>query len=132
MFSQFPKKLFMINVLLTFLLAFCMAIGQITLNLTSNILFENSKLNIIGAINSKWLWISIILYIFSFFFWIYILSRFDIKYAYPLSTSAIFMVAFINAYLNNQSLPITYWIGLVLVVSGLSIVALGASNIINH
>jgi undecaprenyl phosphate-alpha-L-ara4N flippase subunit ArnE len=128
MFFRFQKKLFMINVLLTILLAFFMAIGQTSLNLTSSILFANSKLNIIEVMHSKWLWISIAIYIFCFIFWIYILSRFDIKFAYPISTSAIFMVALINSYLHNQSLPITYWIGLVLVVSGLSIAAFGANH----
>jgi undecaprenyl phosphate-alpha-L-ara4N flippase subunit ArnE len=114
-----------INVLMTILFSMLMAVGQISLSFASKQIFSSEKVGLLQIITNKWLFIGISIYILSLGIWIYILSRFDIKYAYPIASSAIFYVAVFQSILNREYPPLNYWIGLVLVVTGLIVLTLG-------
>ena len=111
------------NVIITLFLALVMAFGQIILSLASKDIFSNGEFNLGLVIGSKFLWLAIFIYVLSMMLWLYILSIFDLKYAYPISSTAIFFVAMFHSFYNKTFPPTTYWIGLILVFAGLVILS---------
>lgn len=117
----------LINVVLTLLFASMMAIGQIILNKASAEIFSKTVTFKLIITNSTLL-IGLLIYAVNFVFWLYILSRFDVRYAYPLSATAIFFLAFFSSVLNSTPLPSTYWFGLVIVFVGLVTLSLSLND----
>ena len=113
----------MVNVTLTLLFAVIMGGGQIVLSLAAKDLFPKDGFSIKSALFSHWLWLGIVIYAFAMIFWIYILSRFDIKYAYPISATAIFFAAIFQSMIHKTFPSISYWVGLSVVIIGLSILS---------
>lgn len=111
------------NVIITLFLALVMAFGQIIFSLASKDIFSHDELNLGLVMGSKLLWLAICIYVFAMMLWLYILSIFDLKYAYPISSIAIFFVAMIHSLYNKSFPPTTYWIGLILVFAGLVILS---------
>lgn len=116
----------MINVMLTLLFAMFMGAGQIILSLASKEIFlDGGSLSIRLLLSSKWLWLGATIYAGSLILWIYILSKFDVKYAYPISSTAIFFAAFFQSIIDKNLPAPSYWVGLVLVVLGLVVLSAG-------
>lgn len=116
----------MLNVMLTLLFAIFMGAGQIVLSLASKEIFAGGGgLSIRLVIESKWLWLGVFLYAASLIFWIYILSRFDVKYAYPISSTAIFFAAIFQSIIGKSWPSPFYWVGLAFVVVGLVVLSVG-------
>lgn len=107
------------NVLLTIILSLFMAAGQIVLSIAAKELFVNNKLSFELVLSNIFLWIGGLIYIFSFFLWIYILSRFDVRYAYPISATAIIYVGLFQSILSKNWPSQSYWYGVVVVIFGL-------------
>lgn len=118
----------MFNVIITLIFAIIMAVGQIVLSLASKDLFPEVGFSIRAALLSKWLWLGIFIYAFAMILWIYILSRFDIRYAYPISATAIFFAAIFQSIIQKTFPGSSYWIGLVIVIIGLAVLSLNKSN----
>jgi len=118
----------MFNVIITLLFAIIMALGQIVLSLASKDLFPEEGFTIKAALYSYWLWLGIFIYAFAMILWIYILSRFDIRYAYPISATAIFFAAIFQSIIQKTFPSISYWVGLLIVIIGLTILSLNKNN----
>lgn len=118
----------MINVIITLLFAIIMAAGQIVLSLASKDLFPEAGFLIRAAVYSKWLWLGIFIYAFAMILWIYILSRFDIRYAYPISATAIFFAAIFQSIIQKTFPSSSYWVGLIIVIIGLTVLSLNKNN----
>lgn len=118
----------MTNIVLTLLFAMIMGTGQIVLSLASKEIFSVGELSIRAILASKWLWLGIGIYAGSLMFWVYILSRFDVKYAYPISSTAIFFAALIQCLITKTYPTNSYWMGLMLVSTGLAVLSLDARS----
>ena len=118
----------MTNVIITLLFAVIMAAGQIVLALASKDLFPAHCFTLRAALHSYWLWLGIFIYAFAMILWIYILSRFDIRYAYPISATAIFFAAIFQSLIEKSYPSTSYWIGLLFVITGLAILSLNKNN----
>jgi drug/metabolite transporter (DMT)-like permease len=114
----------MINIALTLLFAMIMGGGQIVLSYASKEVFALGGLSVKALFVSKWLWLGIFIYGFAMIFWVYILSRFDVKYAYPISSTAIFFTAIFQAIIQRNFPSGNYWLGLAFVVAGLVILSI--------
>lgn len=116
----------MINVILTLFFAIFMGAGQIVLSLASKEIFsDGGQLSVRLLLSSKWLWLGASIYACSLVFWMYILSRFDVKYAYPISSTAIFFAAFFQSIIDKSFPSASYWIGLAFVTFGLVVLSTG-------
>lgn len=118
----------MTNIVMTVLFSLLMAVGQIVLSIASKEIFSQKTLAFYPTVTNKWLALGIFIYIISLALWLYILSRFEVKYAYPIASSAIFFVAIFHSILYKDFPPINYWIGLVFVTAGLVILSIGGKN----
>jgi undecaprenyl phosphate-alpha-L-ara4N flippase subunit ArnE len=114
----------MTNVILTLLFAMIMGAGQLVLSQASKEVFALGGLSINTMLASKWLWLGIFIYGCAMLFWVYILSRFDVKYAYPISSTAIFFTVIFQAIIERHMPSGSYWLGLVLVVMGLVVLSI--------
>jgi undecaprenyl phosphate-alpha-L-ara4N flippase subunit ArnE len=114
----------MINIIITILYAMLMGCGQIVLSFAAKDLFPVQGFSIKAALSSPWLWFGIFIYAVAIFIWIYILSRFNVKYAYPISSTAIFFAAFYQSMIDKTFPSGSYWLGLVIVIIGLTILSL--------
>ena len=119
------------NLIITLFLAVIMAIGQIVLTLASKEIFSLDVISFKLVVGCKWLWLGMIIYVFSFAFWIYILSRFNLKYAYPISATAIFFVAFFQSFIDKSYPPSSYWLGVCLIFLGILVLSINRDNSIN-
>jgi undecaprenyl phosphate-alpha-L-ara4N flippase subunit ArnE len=118
----------MLNVLITLLFAVIMAVGQIILSFASKDLFLEEGFSVKAAFHSNWLWLGIFIYAFAMILWIYILSRFDLRYAYPISAMAIFFAAIFQSVIQKSFPSSSYWAGLMFVIVGLAILSLNKNN----
>lgn len=114
----------MFNIALTLLFAMIMGAGQLVLSHASKEVFLLGGLTVRSLLFSKWLWLGIFIYAFAMLFWVYILSRFDVKYAYPISSTAIFFAAIFQAVIQRSLPGGSYWLGLAFVIAGLVILSL--------
>jgi len=62
-------------------------------------------------------------YITSSILWVYILSFTDLSYAYPFLSIAYVAVPTMASLVLDEKLPIRYWLGIILVVAGILLVA---------
>jgi undecaprenyl phosphate-alpha-L-ara4N flippase subunit ArnE len=118
----------MSNVILTLLFAVIMGFGQIVLSFASKDIFPVEGFSIKTALTSNWLWLGIFLYASAMILWIYILSRFDVKYAYPISATAIFFAAIFQSVIQRTFPSSNYWVGLVFVIIGLAILSFNKNS----
>jgi len=116
------------NVLITLFFAVVMGAGQIVLSFASKDIFSKEIISIKGILSSKWLWFGVIIYALSMILWVYILSKFDIKYAYPISATAIFFAAIFQSIIQKTLPSGNYWLGLTFVIVGLVVLSSGRNN----
>lgn len=114
----------MFNIVITLVFAIIMGAGQIVLSYASDEIFSEEVLSLRVIFGSRWLWLGILMYAFSMMLWIYILSKFDVKYAYPISSTAIFFAVFFQSIIQKTTPSGNYWVGLAFVTVGLIIVSL--------
>jgi undecaprenyl phosphate-alpha-L-ara4N flippase subunit ArnE len=118
----------MSNVIITLLFAVIMGLGQVVLSFASKDIFPVGVFSIKAALTSNWLWLGIFMYASAMILWIYILSRFDVKYAYPISATAIFFAAIFQSVIQRTFPSSNYWIGLVFVIIGLTILSFNKTS----
>ena len=115
------------NLSITLLFALGMACSQIILSLASKEIFSYDAISLKILFGSKLLWLAISIYAASLFFWIYILSIFDVKYAYPISAISIFFVPVLNGIFLRSLPSVSYWIGLIFILIGIVILSVDRS-----
>jgi len=71
---------------------------------------------------SHWLYISIFFYIIATGFWMYLLYRIDIRTAYPIASTSVIFAALFQNWRDGKSLPSSYWIGVLVVLIGLTLI----------
>jgi len=81
-----------------------------------------------AALYSHWLYISIVFYIIATGFWMYLLYRVDIRAAYPIASTSVIFAALFQNLRDGKSLPSSYWIGILVVLIGLTLINSSHSN----
>ena len=78
---------------------------------------------IIRALSIPWLYMALCVYGLATIFWLYLLQRIPLSLAYPFSALAMVMVPIIAVLVFGERLNWTYWIGVLLIFSGIVIIA---------
>lgn len=101
-----------------------MGFAQVILSNASDQIAKNlTKKNIIYSIlSSEWLLLGIVFYFFALIYWLWILSKVDLRYAYPIASTSVVFASIASSYQLGVFPSINYWIGLVLIILGLTIV----------
>jgi len=103
-----------------------MSLGQILFKKTALSISSNEALGlyegIIKAILVPWLYMALFVYALATVFWLYILQRIPLSIAYPFSALAMLIVPIFAMLLFGERINYTYWIGLVLILLGISII----------
>ena len=65
---------------------------------------------------------ALILYAFATVLWVWLLSRYPLALAYPIAVMAVVFTPLIDCFVFRQSLPVTYWPGLGLMIAGVLVI----------
>ena len=87
--------------------------------ISNNLLKKNLFFSVIS---SNWLILGILFYIIAVIFWLWILSKVDLRYAYPIASTSVIFAAIASSYQMGYFPSLNYWIGLILVIVGLTLV----------
>lgn len=101
-----------------------MGFSQIILSNASKEISKNLlKKNIFfSIISSNWLIWGIVFYIIALIFWLWILSKVDLRYAYPIASTSVIFAAIASSYQMGFFPSLNFWVGLILVIFGLTLV----------
>ena len=77
----------------------------------------------IRALSNPWLYLALIVYAFATLFWLYILQRIPLPQAYPFTALAMVIVPVFSLIIFGDKLSYSYWMGALLIISGISIIA---------
>ena len=101
-----------------------MGFSQIILSNASKQISTNLlKKNIFFSItSSNWLFWGILFYIVALIYWLWILSKVDIRYAYPIASTSVLFASLASSYQMGFFPSLNYWLGLILVIVGLALV----------
>ena len=118
------------KIILLLLFPFLMAIGQIFFKKTALTLSNSSSGYPFGyfegffkALQIPWLYFAIITYFLATLTWLYILQRVSLSIAYPFAALAMVIVPIASYLLFQEKLSLQYWIGLFLIVTGITVIA---------
>ena len=108
-----------------------MSLGQILFKKTAISLSETLNAEdsygliegIIRALHIPWLYLALSIYAIATIFWLYILQRIPLPLAYPFSALAMVIVPILATYLFGDRLTFSYWIGVLLIFSGIIVIA---------
>lgn len=75
-----------------------------------------------AVLTSGWLYIGLVVYVVATVFWLYMLARVDIRFAYPVASTAVLFAALFQSLLSSSYPSLTYWIGLIVILFGLGLV----------
>ena len=76
-----------------------------------------------STLSSEWLLLGIVFYIFATIYWLWILYKVDIRYAYPIASTSVVFTSIVYSFQSGSLPSINYWIGLAITFIGLTIVA---------
>jgi len=118
------KNLTVIYFFIILAYAAIMGFSQIILSNASNEISKNLlKKNIFfSIISSNWLIWGIVFYIIALIFWLWILSKVDLRYAYPIASTSVIFAAIASSYQMGFFPSLNFWVGLILVIVGLTLV----------
>lgn len=110
--------------IITLIYALVMGFAQIVLSNASSEIADLYKTNNIffSFLKSGWLIFGILIYIIATLFWLWILYNLDIRYAYPIASTSVVFAALIQSFYLKSFPSFTFWIGLSLILIGLTIV----------
>ena len=95
------------------------SLGQIFLN-KGAVTLPSILSSVFGIFQNKWLFWGTILFIVSFFSYIFILSKIELKFAYPATVSiGIILVAIGSQIFLGEQLNLHNIIGIILIISGI-------------
>tara|TARA_B110000027_G_C16028696_1_gene259769 strand:- start:98 stop:409 length:312 start_codon:yes stop_codon:yes gene_type:complete len=101
-----------------------MGLAQFVFSLASDQIFSNLKNDNIffSTLNSHWLYIGIGIYIIATGVWLWVLSKVDLRFAYPVASLSIIFAPLIKSYYENTYLGPKYWLGLIVIVFGVYLI----------
>ena len=106
--------------------AFLMSLGQLLFKKTALSISSEGGLNlyegIMKAMLVPWLYMALFVYALATVCWLYILQRIPLSIAYPFSALAMIIVPVLAMIVFGERLNYSYWIGLVLILLGISII----------
>ena len=112
----------MIRILVIILVILTNVFAQLSLRKgMMNIHFDSISFSkALEIISSFYVWIGLFLYSLSFVLYLYIVSKFEVSYIYPIITSGAFVLLMIlSVFLVNEGVSIYKIIGLVVIISGI-------------
>jgi drug/metabolite transporter (DMT)-like permease len=120
-----------IQVLQLISFAFLMSGGQVlfkktALSISAGLNNENSLGLIEGILKAAtipWLYMALFTYGIATLFWLYILQRIPLTLAYPFSALAMIIVPILAIFLFGEKLNWSYWIGIIFIFIGITIIA---------
>jgi drug/metabolite transporter (DMT)-like permease len=77
---------------------------------------------VLAGLTNAYLWIGLTIYAFSFVIWIWLLSFIPLRYAYPTAATSLLIVPLLTGLMTREFPQPQYWIGIVLVIVGLTLV----------
>jgi len=110
-------------------------LGFVVLMSAGQILFKKAALStttlnsfdgLISLFTNLWFWLAIILYGTGTLLWIVILQNVKLSIAYPMSAMAFVLVPLAASYFFGESLSPSYAVGVMLLISGIAVIALKA------
>jgi drug/metabolite transporter (DMT)-like permease len=78
---------------------------------------------IVKALSNPWLYSALAVYAIATCFWLYILQRIPLSQAYPFTAIAMIIVPMFSVIIFGDKLSYSYWMGALLIISGISIIA---------
>tara|TARA_B100001059_G_scaffold236406_1_gene286708 strand:- start:539 stop:868 length:330 start_codon:yes stop_codon:yes gene_type:complete len=78
---------------------------------------------ILKAATIPWLYMALFTYGIATLFWLYILQRIPLTLAYPFSALAMIIVPILAIFLFGEKLNWSYWIGIIFIFIGITIIA---------
>ena len=119
------KNLSLEFIIIILFFSFSMGVAQFIFSLASDQIFSNYKSNSIfrSIIVSHWLYIALFIYIIATIIWIWILSKVDLRFAYPIASLSIIFAPLIKSYYENLYLGPKYWFGLFIILIGIGLVS---------
>lgn len=86
--------------------AFSMGLSQVIFSLASDQIFSNLKNQnlFISVLKNHWIYIRLLIYIIATAAWIWILSKVDLRFAYPIASLSIISATLIKSYYENMYL----------------------------
>ena len=107
-----------------------MSLGQILFKKTAmsiSALNSNEAMGlvegILKALTIPWLYCALAVYGCATIFWLYLLQRIPLSLAYPFSALAMVIIPIMAFLLFNETLSLSYWGGMFLILIGLYIIA---------
>jgi drug/metabolite transporter (DMT)-like permease len=77
---------------------------------------------LLAGLGNLYLWVGLAIYAFSFVIWLWLLSFIPLRYAYPVAATSLLIVPLLSGLITRSFPQPTYWIGIVLVIVGLTLV----------
>ena len=74
------------------------------------------------ALHVPWFYMAIFLYYLATLFWLYILQKVPLSIAYPFTATTMIWVPLIANIFFAERLTYSYWMGIILIVSGIAII----------
>lgn len=112
------------NLLLCILNMLLMSLGQLLFKIGCRGKTLDSLQSMIHLIFSPVVLLALFVYAGSTVLWMYILSKMEISYAYPIQSMAVPLVVVISCFIFKEPVPINRWIGLIVVVIGVNLVVM--------
>ena len=106
------------NILLCILNVLLMVTGQIIFKYGMKDKVIDSVPSIIKAVFSPVILFGLVVYVFTTFLWLYILSKIPISFAYPIQALAFPIVLIMSLIFFKEVIPVTRWIGIILIFIG--------------
>ncbi|WP_054692130.1 EamA family transporter [Syntrophomonas palmitatica] len=107
---------------LTFLNTIMMATGQILWKMGMNEREINNLFQLIQAFFSPLVLAGLVVYVLTTFLWLYILSRAQLSYVYPIQ-SLVFVFVLLATMVLGERIPINRWLGVVVICMGVYLVS---------
>jgi drug/metabolite transporter (DMT)-like permease len=77
---------------------------------------------IVANLSNVFLWLGLSIYAFAFFLWVWLLSFIPLRFALPLAMTSIVIAPLLSGIINKSFPQPLYWVGLALVMGGVSLV----------
>lgn len=79
---------------------------------------------VLKLISTPGVWISLLFGFLSLFIWLFILSKVDLNFAFSLDSMHYIFIALASQFILREKVRLTRWVGTLLIVSGITLVAL--------
>lgn len=118
----------MLKYLALFLAITANATAQISLRFAMRNITINKQSNVVSKIfevtANKYVWIGLFLYGIGFTLYLYILSKFEVSYIYPIVTASIFLLLISLSYLFlNEQITVKRIMGILVIIAGIFIIS---------